>query len=168
MGGPACPPTDNAACKGIDDEGHVDEALPGRHVGEIGEPQHVRRGSKELPVHAVKRAWSGLVADRRADRLATDDALNPHCPHKPSDGAAGDVEALSLQLPPDLAHAIDLKVLIEHPAYLDLHGHVTTGAGRQATHVRALGNDLVVGGWGNRQQPADRLDPEHSTVFIDE
>ena len=31
MGGPACPPTDNAACKGIDDE-----ALPSRQVGEIG------------------------------------------------------------------------------------------------------------------------------------
>ncbi len=36
MCGPACPPTDNAACKGIDDEGHVDEALPSRHVGEVG------------------------------------------------------------------------------------------------------------------------------------
>ena len=27
---PARPPADNAACKGIDDEGHVDEALPSR------------------------------------------------------------------------------------------------------------------------------------------
>ena len=30
MGGPASPPTDNAAGKGIDDEGDVDEALPSR------------------------------------------------------------------------------------------------------------------------------------------
>lgn len=34
-----------------------------------------------LPVHAVERAWSGLVVNRRADRLATDDALKTHCPH---------------------------------------------------------------------------------------
>jgi len=35
MGSPACPPTDDAASKGINDKSHVDEALPGRHIGEI-------------------------------------------------------------------------------------------------------------------------------------
>jgi hypothetical protein len=30
MGSPACPPTDDTASEGIDDESHVDEALPGR------------------------------------------------------------------------------------------------------------------------------------------
>ena len=29
MGSPACPTTDDAAGEGIDDEGHVNEALPG-------------------------------------------------------------------------------------------------------------------------------------------
>ena len=29
-------------------------------------------------------AWAGLVTDRRVDRLATNYALQPHCPHKPS------------------------------------------------------------------------------------
>ncbi len=55
-------------------------------------------GAKNCRVHAVEWAWGGLVADRRSDRLATDDALQPHCPHKPSNSAAGDVEAFSLQL----------------------------------------------------------------------
>jgi hypothetical protein len=36
MGCPAHPPTYNAACKGIDYEGHVDEVLPNRHVSELG------------------------------------------------------------------------------------------------------------------------------------
>ena len=30
------PPADDAAGEGIDDKGHVDEALPGRDIGEIG------------------------------------------------------------------------------------------------------------------------------------
>jgi hypothetical protein len=32
----ACPPTDDTAGKSINDEGHVNEALPGRDIGEIG------------------------------------------------------------------------------------------------------------------------------------
>lgn len=112
-----------------------------------------------MPVYPVEWAWGGLVADRSADRFAANNALQPHCPHKPSDCAAGDVVTLPQQLSPDLAHAIDLEVLVEHPAYLDLHGNVASGAGRQTVHVVALGDDLIIGGRGNRQQSADRLDP---------
>lgn len=36
MGRSACPPTDDTAGEGINDEGHVNEALPGRDIGEIG------------------------------------------------------------------------------------------------------------------------------------
>src|SRR4051794_32339687 len=35
MGGPADLPADDPSGEGVDDEGHVDEALPGRDVGEI-------------------------------------------------------------------------------------------------------------------------------------
>ena len=36
MGRSACPPTDDTAGEGINDERHVNEALPGRDIGEIG------------------------------------------------------------------------------------------------------------------------------------
>lgn len=36
---PARSPADDAAGKGVDDESDVDEALPGRDIGEIGKPQ---------------------------------------------------------------------------------------------------------------------------------
>lgn len=36
MSRPACPPTDDTAGEGINDKGHVNEALPGRDIGEIG------------------------------------------------------------------------------------------------------------------------------------
>jgi len=35
MGGPRRPPADDPTHKGVDDEGHVDEALPSRDIGEI-------------------------------------------------------------------------------------------------------------------------------------
>ena len=35
MSSAACPPADNTASESINDKSHVDEALPGRHVGEI-------------------------------------------------------------------------------------------------------------------------------------
>lgn len=75
---PAHPPTDNPAREGVDDEGHIDEALPGGHIGEIRNPEPVRRRSLELTVHPVERARSRLVRDRRADRLAPDDTLKSH------------------------------------------------------------------------------------------
>ncbi|MBP2449669.1 hypothetical protein JOH51_007177 [Rhizobium leguminosarum] len=75
LGGSACPPADDAACERIDDEGHVNEALPSRHIREIGKPQHIRPRCAKLAVYAVERAWSRLVADRRADRLSTDNTL---------------------------------------------------------------------------------------------
>jgi hypothetical protein len=100
-----------------------------------------------VAIDAVERAWSGLVRHGGFDWLAANDALKPHHSHEPCDGAASDVEAFSLQLSADFPHAIDLEVLVEHPTYLDLHGHVAPGAGRKAIHVRAVCDDLVIGGW---------------------
>ena len=45
---PLTPPADDTAGVGVDDEGHVDEARPGRDIGEVGEPEHVRRRRVEL------------------------------------------------------------------------------------------------------------------------
>ncbi len=64
---------------------------------------------------------------------------------EPSDRAAGDVVAFALQLPPDFTHAVDLEVIIEHPTYLDLQAAIAAGAIRQAVHILALGDVLVVG-----------------------
>ncbi len=50
------------------------------------------------------------MADRGPDRLATDHALQTEGLHQPRHGAAGNIVALTLQLPADLAHAIDAEV----------------------------------------------------------
>src|SRR6185437_11745926 len=107
MGCPAGPPTDDPPGVGVDDEGDIDEAGPGRDIGEIREPQTVWSGSAELSVHVIQRTESRLVADRCPQRLAPDRPPKAHIPHQPGDRAASDAEAFPPQLPPDLAHAID-------------------------------------------------------------
>src|SRR4051794_27944545 len=74
----------------------------------------------ELPVDVIQRARHRLIADRRPHGLAADRALQAKARHQPLDGAAGNHEAFSPQLPPDLPHAVDAEVLREDPLNLDL------------------------------------------------
>ena len=55
FGGPRDPPPDDAISERIDDEGHIDKALPRRHVGKIADPQQVRRWCPKGAVHLVTR-----------------------------------------------------------------------------------------------------------------
>lgn len=142
---PARPPADDATSEDVDDKGHVDETLPGGDIGEIRNPQPVWCRGFELAVNPVKRARGRLVRERRADRLSSNDPLQAHRPHKPGDSAAGDIEAFTLQLPPDLANAIDAEILLEDTTYLDLQADIAAGTDRQAIHVQSLGDVLVIG-----------------------
>src|SRR6202020_1252422 len=45
---PAHPPADDPAGIGDDDKGDIDEAGPGRDVGEVGDTSHFRRRGMEL------------------------------------------------------------------------------------------------------------------------
>jgi hypothetical protein len=60
----ACRPgdasADDAAGVGVDDESHVDEARPGADIGEVRDPQRVRRRGMEDPVHMIERARAAL------------------------------------------------------------------------------------------------------------
>ena len=101
-------------------------------------------------------------------RLAADDALKPHVTHQPCYGAAGDIDAFSRQLSPDLANAIDTPVLLEHAPDLGSQCFVTPRPIRQPSRIGPLGQVIVVGGRGNRQDVADRLDPMLPAMHVDE
>jgi hypothetical protein len=58
---PRDPPADNAPRISIDHKGNIDEAGPGRDIGEIRDPEHVRARRLELPVDAIERACRGRV-----------------------------------------------------------------------------------------------------------
>ena len=155
----AGPPADDPSRVGVDDEGDIDEAGPGRDIGKIGQPKTVRRGSVELSVHMIQRTGGRLVADRRAQRLAPDRSPKAHIPHQPGDGAACGGEAFPPQLPPDLAHAIDTKILPEHALDLNLQICVAAEPVGQTGGISAPGDMGMIGRRGDRQNPADRLDP---------
>ena len=154
--------------EGVDHEGDVHEALPGGDVCEVADPQHVRRRNPELPVHAVQRAWSGLVRDGGPDQLPPDHALEPQVLHQPRHRAPRDVEAFAPQLPPDLAHAVDPVVLLEDAPDLRAQGIVPPRPLRSPRRLRPLGQMIVVGGRGDRQHPTDRLDPMLRPMIVDE
>jgi len=63
--------------------------------------------------------------------------LQTYLVHQVEDGTTRDLKAFPLQLPPDLARAIDLEVLIEHAPDLDLQRDVALArAGRLVGSLR--------------------------------
>lgn len=168
MGRPADAPAHDVAGVDVDYEGHIDEARPGRDVGEVGDPEPVGRGRLELSVHLIQRTRRRLVAERRAHRLAADHALKAQVPHQPLDRATGDGEPLTPHLPPDLAHAVNTEVLGEDAQHLGPERFVTLEPGRTPGRIAAPGEMLMVGRRGDRQDPADRLDPVGLSVIVDE
>ena len=60
----ADPPADYAASKDINDKSYVDETRLGGHEGDIGDPELVWPGSRELPVHRVR--WCVIAHCRSA------------------------------------------------------------------------------------------------------
>lgn len=53
MGGSAAAPADDPSGISAFDERHIGETLPGGGIGEIVDPEHVRRRHPELPIHLV-------------------------------------------------------------------------------------------------------------------
>jgi hypothetical protein len=164
---PAKPDPGDAPGEGIDHEGDVDEARPSRNVREVGHPKDIRPERLEVAVHAVERARCRRVAHRRADRLAPNDTAKAHRAHLPRHRAAGDLDPLAPQLPPDFPHAVDLEVLVPDPPDVAGQLGVPLGTGWQLRRITPTGNMLVVRRRGDRQQPADRLDPMDVAMIVD-
>ena len=108
---------------------------------------------------AKRGAWQLLVRYRCLVWLAADNALNTHDLHQPGDRATGDVEALTPQLPPDLADAVDAPVGIEHALNMGPKLLVPLGTVRQTGRISPPRKMIIIGGRGDRQHVADRLDP---------
>ena len=91
-----------------------------------------------------------------------------HVPHQSRHRATGNIEALALELSPDLAHAIDPEILIEDAPNLDLQRGILPGAGRQLGGIAPFGHMGMVVRGGDRQDLANRLDPMRPTMIVDE
>ena len=61
-------------------------ALPrdgGGHIGEVGDPEHVRTWRPELTIDVIQRARGCLVAGGYCYALAPDRSLKAHIAHQP-------------------------------------------------------------------------------------
>jgi hypothetical protein len=113
-------PADQVAAKGVDDQGHIDKAGPGRHIGQVGDPQLIGSLRGEVPLHQVGGSSGGRIRRGGPLGLATADAFQAQLTHQPLHGAAGHHDPLAVQLAPELAGAVDAQVLGMDPADLDL------------------------------------------------
>ena len=122
-------PADDGAAVGVDDERGVAEPGPGGHIGPIRDPQAVGRRRTELAVDQVGGTLVGLGGGGGAPRLAAHDPADAQLAHEPGHPVAACLDAFPLQLPPDLAGAVHLEVLLVDPHDLHLEPLVSQGAG---------------------------------------
>jgi len=175
VGGAAHAPAHDTLGVGVDDEGDEDEALSGRDVGEVRQPQRVRTRSVELPVHSVERTNGGRIADGGADLVTAHNPLQAHPAHQAGHRAPGHLlslppepgEPLGSTLPPYLAHAVDAKVRFGHALDVGRQRQVAPGSRRQLRRVGTPGGMGMISRRGNRQHLADRLDPVGPAVIVD-
>src|SRR5690606_6147138 len=121
-------PADDAPGIDVDDEGHVQPALPGRDVREIRDPELVRTVGPELPVDPIQRAAGCVIRNGRTQPFATPYALQTLGTHQTLDRATSHDDALAVQLPPDLVGAVDAMVLLPNPLDLRLELLVAASA----------------------------------------
>ncbi len=69
------PPSDDAPREGVDDEGHVHETAPRRHVGQVGHPELVGAGGREVAFDQALRSVGCVIRDRRRQSAAADCTL---------------------------------------------------------------------------------------------
>ena len=67
---------------------------------------------------------------------------------------------------PDLPHAVDFEILFKDPFDLGLELLITLGTIRKPRSISLFGKVVIKRRWGNRQNPANWLDPMISTVIL--
>ena len=94
--------------------------------------------------------------------------LQPHLAHQPRHRAPRHRDPFAPKPPPDLAHAVDAEVLLEDASDLRPPLGVAPGTGRRPGGVATARSVGMAPRRGDRQHPADRLDPVDAAVIVDE
>lgn len=152
---------------GVDDEGDVGKSRPGRHVGQIGDPQPVRCRRPELSPHEISWPGRSRVGDRGVPWLAPDRAGQAQLAHQPLHRAAGHLDALAVERQPHFARPVDAVVGGMNPLDMALETAIA-----DLTCAGLTVDLLVVGRRGDlntelNQPGADRLDTPPQTITAD-
>ncbi len=152
------PPPDNHPRVDVDDEAHIGDTGPRRHVRQIGDPQLVRGRGSEVPAHQVRVPRHARVGLGGADPLGAPNPLDPSGAHQPRDLVAADVMAPASGGLPDLPGAVNPVVVLPQLTHHRAHHLIALGTGRRLTIL-----ELVVAARGHLQHGADELDPQTPT-----
>ena len=149
-------PADDLAAVAVEDEGEVDEAVPGADVGQVGDPFLVRPGRGEVTLQEVAGPLGGgLVRDRCPLLRAAQLADQPVFAHHPRDLVAPDVDVAAAELLPRLAGPVHAPAAAA--CGLDLDQELAVG---ELASRRLPGPARVVRAHRHAQRVTDRLDPE--------
>src|SRR5690606_25062272 len=114
------------------------------------------------------RAWRLAITDGGAHHLATAHTLQAQAFHQTFDRAAGNGDAFSVELLPDLVGTVDLHVGSPHTFDVRSQCTVTLCALTSQGRVALLGGVAPIARRGDLQHLADRLDPVGLSMLIDE
>src|SRR5665213_1019206 len=129
-------PADDPAATEVHDGCQIEPALIGLDIGDVGEPDPVRRGGDEVPVDQVRgdRVIVTAVSGLRPAWLRHD-GPDTVMAHQPLDAATAHPAALRRQLNMDTRAAIASAGVAMDP--LDVVDEVTIGGGPPALRTRA-------------------------------
>lgn len=161
-------PADDAPSKDVDDEGDVDETLPGRDVCEIADPQLVRPLRLELAVDPVKRTRCLGIGNRGTYDLAAHDPTQAALAHQAFDRAAGHIGSLTPQLVPDLVGAIVLQVRLPDALNINAQHIVALSSCTTQCRVALLRRVSPVTRRRDLHHSADRLDAIGMAILVGE
>lgn len=156
-------PADDHPRVHVEDECRVQPALPGRYVGDVGEPQLVRSVGNEPTLDEIGGPGRGVVRDRGELSTASLHTTQTDVGHDPGHGAAGDHRALASQLFVDAAWPIARIVRCPHPADLDRVRDVADRSCRWRP-----GRRRVEGAFWQTDRAAHHRDRPHVAVLVDE
>lgn len=110
---------DDAAGEHVGDERGVDPAGEGADVGDVRDPELVRAGRGERPLHHIRRPIPDRTRDRRLRTLPLGHSLQSGDPHESFNGAARRLVAFPTQQRVDLSGAVAAVAASVHPLHLD-------------------------------------------------
>ena len=90
-------PADDAAAVRIEHDRQIEEARPGRNVGDVGDPQQIRPFCREVAVDQVRRLTVAAL-DRGGDELAPAHTGKTCRRHQPGDALATNANAFGRKI----------------------------------------------------------------------
>ena len=168
FGRPRYLPPDDPVCERVDDEGHINKALPSGHIGEVADPKQVRCRGPEYPVHLIAWTRHRCVRDGCFDNLSAHRTTDTDLFHQSFNCASGHLEAFPLHLMPRLTNAEDLVVIIPDPFDHGAQLRVPLMPRRSFGRISGTRHAVVTCRWRNRQHSAGRLDAVNNALIFNE